>query len=345
MWSFVTSQIKIWREIHALPILSSYILENCTLQTWEQQQHPNNNSNCHNLNTVFNVASRIVEPQQRENPVKSSYRSFKSMDAPSDVFRGVTDRFNGVTVDGKQETTIDLTEFREKLQKSLDFWTSQKKRAIWFRVYKDQADWVPILAESGFDFHHARTGVVIMYRWLPKDETPNLPHYAHTLLGVGGLVINDQNEILVVSDRNALINNIWKLPGGYVEPNENLIDAAVREVEEETGVRTTFTSMVCLRHSHSGNFGCSDIYIVMGLKPQNLDLTRCNREIERVRWMPLDEYFVHPQVLEGNRHVARTYLDNRKRGLDFTCAKMLHNVLKKEYQLYYVDTADSQPKI
>ncbi|XP_034489810.1 nudix hydrolase 8 [Drosophila innubila] len=313
--------------------------------TWRKLNIVAATTTTRNYNTISNKNNnKRFFGKQRENPVKTTYRhyqTYKSMDSPPDVFRGVTDRFKGVTVDGKQETTINHTEFRQKLQKSLDYWTAQKKRAIWFRVYKEQADWVPILAESGFDFHHARTGVVVMYRWLPTDETPNLPHYAHTLLGVGGLVINDQNEVLVVSDRNAPVNNIWKLPGGYVEPNENLIDAAVREVKEETGIRTTFTSMICLRHSHAGNFGCSDIYIVMGLKPQNLDINRCNREIERVRWMPLDEYLEHPQVLEGNRLFARTYLDNRKRGLDFTCTNMLHQVLKKEYQLYYVDT---QPK-
>ncbi|XP_034119355.1 uncharacterized protein LOC117578173 [Drosophila albomicans] len=271
-----------------------------------------------------------------------TYQTFKAMDAPKNVFSGVTDRFGGVTVDGKQETNLDHTQFKEKLQKSLDYWLANKKRAIWFRVYKEQADWVPILAASGFDFHHARTGVVIMYRWLPTDESSNLPHYAHTLLGVGGLVINEKNEVLVVSDRHAIMANMWKLPGGYVEPNENLVDAVVREVEEETGVRTTFTSMICMRHSHSGNFGCSDIYIVMGLKPINLDLTPCSREIERVRWMPLDEYFVNPEVLETNRLVARTYLDNRKRGVDFTCANMVHQVLKKEYQLYFVKEKEEE---
>lgn len=219
---------------------------------------------------------------------------------------------------------------------SLDFWRENKNRAIWFHVYKKQADWVPILADAGFDFHHARSGVVTMYIWLPKDESNNLPSYAHTLVGVGGLVINERNEVLVVSDKHAIAKNIWKLPGGYVEPNENLVDSAVREVMEETGIRTTFRSMVCLRHSHGGNFGCSDIYVVIALNPLNLELTRCEREITRVKWMPLDEYFCHPEVLDASRLFVRTYLDYQKRGLDFTCTNMMHALLKKEYQLYYV---------
>ncbi|EDW86266.1 uncharacterized protein Dwil_GK17180 [Drosophila willistoni] len=270
-----------------------------------------------------------------------SYQSFKAMDSPPDVFLGQVDRFRGVTVDGKNQN-VDTAQFQTKLQKSLEFWRSNKNRAIWFHVYKEQADWVPILAANGFDFHHACTGVVAMYRWLPTDEESNLPNYAHTLLGVGGLVINDQDEILVVSDRFAMIPNSWKLPGGYVEPRENLVDAAIREVEEETGIKTEFRSVVCLRHAHGGNFGCSDIYVVIGLKPNNLDFKRCEREIAKLQWMPVQEYLQHPQVHETNRHFVRTYLDYQKRGLVLTCRSDVHQVLKKEYRLYYVDQQEQQ---
>ena len=40
------------------------------------------------------------------------------------------------------------------------------------------------------------------------------------MVGVGALVINDKNEVLVVSEKNSLIKDSWKLPGGYVEPSE-----------------------------------------------------------------------------------------------------------------------------
>jgi 8-oxo-dGTP pyrophosphatase MutT (NUDIX family) len=47
----------------------------------------------------------------------------------------------------------------------------------------------------------------------------------------GGIVINSMNQVLFIYR-----NNKWDLPKGRVEKNEALELAAVREVEEETGV-------------------------------------------------------------------------------------------------------------
>ena len=48
----------------------------------------------------------------------------------------------------------------------------------------------------------------------------------------GGLVYNNKREILFIHR-----NNKWDLPKGGIDKNETHEDAAVREVEEETGVK------------------------------------------------------------------------------------------------------------
>lgn len=55
-----------------------------------------------------------------------------------------------------------------------------------------------------------------MCRWLPKNEPCNIPSYAHTMIGVGGLVVDSNNRILVVKERFWKTPS-WKLPGGFVE--------------------------------------------------------------------------------------------------------------------------------
>lgn len=66
-----------------------------------------------------------------------------------------------------------------------------------------------------------------MYRWLPKDESLIIPPFAHTMVGCGALVINENNQVLVVSEKNALIKNSWKLPGGYLEMSMIIINLTI----------------------------------------------------------------------------------------------------------------------
>lgn len=68
---------------------------------------------------------------------------------------------------------------------------------------------------------------------------------------------------------------------------ETIPDAAIREVFEETGLKTKFESLVALRHSQGAAFGCCDIYFIVELSPESDDYTlKCDeREIEACQWM------------------------------------------------------------
>lgn len=249
-------------------------------------------------------------------------------------FKGFPDRFSGITVSSCDEYLI-TPNFEDTLQASLQRWSELKMRAVWFKVDLKHSDWVPILAKNGFTYHNAQPEQVTMVRWLPKDEPNNIPRYAHNMVGVGAFVVNDKGELLVVQER-FYRHPHWKLPGGYVDPDEDLQDAAIREVKEETGVDTEFQSVVSFRHVHGANFGCSDIYFIVHLRPKTNEITMCNKELSACQWMKIQEYIDSPFVHETNRFFANAYLEGNKKGVHIRATEIYQDYLKKYQKVYSV---------
>lgn len=63
------------------------------------------------------------------------------------------------------------------------------------------------------------------------------------IVAVDGIVENDSGEILLVKSRH---HGLYALPGGQVEAGENLIDALIREIKEETGVDAEVNKLICV---------------------------------------------------------------------------------------------------
>lgn len=49
--------------------------------------------------------------------------------------------------------------------------------------------------------------------------------------------INDDQKVLLIKRKNPPFQDKWAIPGGFVEYDEDLEDAAKRELEEETSVK------------------------------------------------------------------------------------------------------------
>lgn len=56
------------------------------------------------------------------------------------------------------------------------------------------------------------------------------------LLTTDVVLFSTQDEVLLIKRFNPPFKNCWALPGGFVDPNEDLEPAAKRELAEETNV-------------------------------------------------------------------------------------------------------------
>ena len=168
---------------------------------------------------------------------------------------------------------------------------------------------VPVAAAAGFFFHHSNESDVMMVRRLVDGAF--IPTHATHFIGVGGVVLNERQELLVVCERHRRTSRpYYKLPGGALQPGEHLIDAVLREVLEETGVQVKFEALVCFRHWHGYRYGKSDIYFVCRLSPLSHDVTMQAEEIEECFWMPVAEYFESDLVSAFNKRIVRAALDS-----------------------------------
>lgn len=67
--------------------------------------------------------------------------------------------------------------------------------------------------------------------------------YKNPSLTVDG-IITDEDRILLIKRRNPPFQGRYALPGGFVEYGETVEEAVVREIEEETGLRTAIDRLV-----------------------------------------------------------------------------------------------------
>lgn len=63
-------------------------------------------------------------------------------------------------------------------------------------------------------------------------------------VGVGAVIINSEDEILLVKRLKDPEKGFWTIPGGSVEFGETIENAIVREVEEEIGVKVRIVTLL-----------------------------------------------------------------------------------------------------
>ncbi|XP_027027518.1 nucleoside diphosphate-linked moiety X motif 6 isoform X2 [Tachysurus fulvidraco] len=235
---------------------------------------------------------------------------------PGAPLPGSVDAHGGVTV---RHLPADVTEaaFSELLRESVCVWQSEGRVAVWLHVPLCRSRLAEAAALQGFIFHHAVRDEAVLSLWMGDGES-RLPHYATHQVGVAGAVVNQSNgKVLVVQDKNRA-KNMWKFPGGLSNPTENIGDTAVREVFEETGIRSEFRSLLSIRqqHHHPGAFGNSDMYLICRLAPVTYNINFCKHECLRCEWMDLAKLAKASDGAPITSRIAKLLLYGLENGFD-----------------------------
>jgi 8-oxo-dGTP pyrophosphatase MutT (NUDIX family) len=234
----------------------------------------------------------------------------RALSDPSDILAAEENPFGGI-LPRPDELDADAGRFATRLQLSLAAWREAGYRVVWLEIPLDRAALVPVAVDAGFRYHHASSEYAMLT--LALEEGAFIPGYSTHYIGAGGVVINDDDELLVVRERyhkDPKRPPRFKLPGGQLDPAEHLAECVVREVLEETGVETRFDALVCFRHWHGYRYGKSDIYFVCRLRPLSRQITICEREIAESRWMPVAEYLADDNVSDFNKRIVAAARDS-----------------------------------
>jgi len=226
-----------------------------------------------------------------------------------EVLEFTTNPFRGAVTDSGA-LPPDPAEFARRLGHSLEVWRSEGLQTVWMQIPTSLAALIPIAVEAGFSFHHSSEEYLMLTHQLAPDA--QIPPFATHYIGAGGVVLNEDSELLLVCERYRRPGQppFYKLPGGALQAGEHLADAVVREVLEETGVRTRFDALVCFRHWHGYRYGKSDIYFVCRLSPLSREITMQVEEIEECIWMPSEQFLASEDVSTFNKSIVRAALDS-----------------------------------
>ncbi|KAL8104216.1 hypothetical protein AgCh_028444 [Apium graveolens] len=191
--------------------------------------------------------SIFLSSNSNTHPLSYTTQYSRSMTSSShELFTGKEDDFGGVVVQFTR--SMETNVFASLLKLSLAQWKLQGKKGVWLEIPIDCVNLVEAAVKEGFYYHHAEPKYLMLVHWIPETNN-TLPANATHRVGIGAFVLNKEGQVLVVQEKSGKFRGtgIWKFPTGVVEEGEDICDAAVREVKEETGIITEFKEILAFR--------------------------------------------------------------------------------------------------
>lgn len=226
------------------------------------------------------------------------------------MLTAVKNKYDGIFV--KSDALPESKEMLDGLLKESIFeWTLQGIKVIWLQISSQKCELIQTAINNGFEFHHCSSSELMLTKCLITNSY--VPPFSTHTIGVGGVVLSENREILTVLERMDLVARpqYYKLPGGMLERGEHISEGVVREVYEETGIKSEFQGLLSFRHHHRGQFSTSNIYAVCLLKPLSFDISIDETEIGKAMWISVDDYLLSEGVGQYNKLVVKAAISSK----------------------------------
>ena len=127
-------------------------------------------------------------------------------------------------------------------------------------------------------------------------------------VGVGAVIINSKNEILLLLRKKPPEADYWTIPGGAVEWFETCEDALIRECREEIGAKVKIVKLLTVVDHivrDEGIHWISSEYLVKLMSPvkiSNFEKT----ESQKMKWFPISH--LPEKITLTTREAVKHYL-------------------------------------
>jgi len=126
-------------------------------------------------------------------------------------------------------------------------------------------------------------------------------------LGVGGIVFNNQQQILLIQRNQPPAMGFWSIPGGKLEAGESLAEACKREIKEETGLDTDVKHIVAVVERRIEGFHYVIIDYLALLVAEESSQPIAQSDVSEARWVSLEHLGDYDLVAGLAEIIWRTY--------------------------------------